>query len=80
MFSILVGTVFIAISAVLFVRPQIVDWVSDQTNLRAIRLYSQGEEYEKRRKAYPRNVKLLRMFFRIFFALLGIGMILNGMR
>jgi hypothetical protein len=76
--SLVVGLLLIVIGLVLLARPQIVDWVSDQTNLRAIKLWGSGEQYDKAMRLYPRNVRILRVFFPPFFLLVGLVVMLKG--
>jgi hypothetical protein len=61
----------------LFVRPQIVDWVSDRTNLRTARWWARRgfPQYAHR---YDENVKILHAVVPVLLVVVGIAILVVG--
>ena len=70
-----IGGIIIAIGSLMFLRPQIVDWLDEQTNLRAARKHVarwDTETREARRRGMRRVIPSL-------LILIGIGFIAGGL-
>jgi hypothetical protein len=73
--SLAIGIALMAVGFILFARPQIIDWLNEQTNARAGRWWG-GRRYDERYRVRQR--KILHTYFPVFFALLGAAVILHG--
>jgi len=73
-----IGSVLVLIGLMLLVRPQIADWVNDQTNLRMVEWYSAPAKYEENLKRYRKDMWILRAISPAFFLLVGTVVILRG--
>jgi len=52
----LIGSLLVLLGLAMLVRPQIVDWLNDQTNLRRLKEYSQTSKYEENLRKYRKNM------------------------
>ena len=74
----LVGACVIAVGVFLFVRPQIVEWLGDQTNLRAAKWAAWWRWDEQREQGYLRSRRVLTFVAPIFVIIMGIAVMLGG--
>ena len=74
----LIGSLLVLNGLIMLARPQIVDWLNDQTNLRRLKEYSQTSKYEENLRKYRKNMWVLRVVLPPALLLIGAVLILQG--
>ena len=73
----LIGGLLVAVGLLMLARPQIVDFVNDQTNLREARKRADRGD-DRGLKLYPQLRKTMRLVLPGFLIPMGLGVILQG--
>lgn len=76
--GIVVGGLLATIGLILFLRPQWVDWLNDQTNLRAAKWWARYPGYEWTLEKYERQKGLFRKLVPVWLVIIGLGWIAWG--
>jgi len=74
----LIGSLLVLTGLIMLARPQIVDWLNDQTNLRRLKEYSQTSKYEENLRKYRKNMWVLRAVLPPLLLVVGTVFILQG--